>query len=93
MARVAAFEGEPDLAREHFEKAIASTDDTHIRAMSHVYIARIEDLVGNREQAVEHYRSALAVGDPSPRVRELAESGLKEAFGVGPDDDEEKQDQ
>ncbi len=93
LARVAAFEGEPDLAREHFEKAIASTDDTHIRAMSHVYIARIEDLVGNREQAVEHYRSALAVGDPSPRVRELAESGLKEAFGVGPDDEEEKQDQ
>lgn len=93
LARVAAFEGEPDLAREHFEKAIASTDDTHIRAMSHVYIARIEDLVGNREQAVEHYQLALAAGDSSPRVRELAEGGLKEAFGVGPDDEEEKPDQ
>jgi len=93
LARVAAFEGEPDLAREYFEKAIVSTDDKHIRAMSHVYIARIEDLVGNREQAVEHYQLALAVGDSSPRVRELAEGGLKEAFGVGPDAEEEKQDQ
>lgn len=93
LARIAAFEGEPDLAREHFEKAIASTDDTHIRAMSHVYIARIEDLMGNREQAVEHYQLALDVGATSPRIRELAEGGLKDAFGVGSEEDEEQENQ
>lgn len=93
LARVAAFEGEPDLAREHFEKAIALADDTHIRAMSHVYIARIEDLMGNREQAVEHYQLALDVGDPSPRIRELAEGGLKDAFGVDREEDEEQENQ
>jgi tetratricopeptide (TPR) repeat protein len=93
LARVAAFEGEPDLAREHFQKAIALADDTHIRAMSHVYIARIEDLMGNREQAVEHYQLALDVGDPSPRIRELAEGGLEDAFGVDREEDEEQENQ
>lgn len=93
LARVAAFEGEPDLAREHFEKAIASAEDTHIRAMSHVYIARIEDLMGNREQAVEHYQLALDVGDPSPRIRELVEGGLKDAFGVDREEDENQENQ
>ena len=93
LARVAAFEGEPDLAREHFQKAIASTADTYIRAMSHVYIARIEDLMGNREQAVEHYQLALDVGDSSPRIRELAEGGLKDPFGVDREEDEEHENQ
>lgn len=93
LARVAAFEGDPDLAREHFQKAIALADDTHIRAMSHVYIARIEDLMGNRQQAVEHYQLALDVGDPSPRIRELAEGGLEDAFGVDREEDEEQENQ
>jgi tetratricopeptide (TPR) repeat protein len=90
LGRVAAFEGEPDLAREHFLRAIDSSEDTYIRAMSHVYIARIEDIVGNREQALEHYQLALDAGDPSPRVRDLAEGGIKEPFGAGGGDEEEE---
>jgi tetratricopeptide (TPR) repeat protein len=92
LGRVAAFDGEPDLAREHFLRAVESADDTYIRAMSHIYIARIEDIVGNREQALEHYQSALDVGDPSSRVKELAEGGLKEPFGVGEDQEGESPD-
>jgi hypothetical protein len=59
--------------------------------MSHVYIARIEDIVGNREQALEHYQLALDVGDSSSRVREIAEGGLRQPFGT-PDDEEEDED-
>ena len=60
--------------------------------MSHVYIGRIEDIVGNRRQALAHYQLALDVGHPSPRVRELAEGGLKRPFGA-PNDEEEDQDE
>ena len=92
LGRVAAFEGEPDLARDHFLRAIESTEDTYLRAMSHVYIGRIEDIVGNRRQALTHYQLALDAGHPSPRVRELAEGGLKRPFGT-PNDEEEDQDE
>ncbi|MDA1314803.1 MAG: tetratricopeptide repeat protein [Acidobacteria bacterium] len=90
LGRVAAFDGEPDLAREHFLRSIDSAEDTYLRAMSHIYIARIEDIVGNRDQALEHYQSALDVGDPSPQVKGLAEGGLKEPFGGGDDGEDEE---
>lgn len=80
LARVAITEGDPDLAREHFVHAAEQTEDAHIRAMSHLYLGRIEDIVGNRDQAVEHYKLALEAGDDSPRTRELAEAGLNAPF-------------
>ena len=81
LARVAVSQADPDLAREHFSYAARlAEDDPHIRAMSHIYIARIEDIVGNREQAVEHYRLALETGDNSENVKQLAEKGLAAPF-------------
>ena len=81
LARVAITEADPDLAREHFLRAAdLAEDDPHIRAMSHLYIGRIEDIVGNREQAVVHYKMALDAGDPSARTREMAQQGLDAPF-------------
>ncbi len=80
LARVAIMEAEPDLAREHFLEAAELAEDPHLEAMAHIYIARIEDVVGNREQAVEHYKLALNAGDPSPRTRQLAEQGIAAPF-------------
>jgi tetratricopeptide (TPR) repeat protein len=80
LARVAVSEADPDLALELFQQALESSPDPAIEAMSHVYIARIEDIMGNREQALEHYNLALAVpGIPGP-ARELAEKGLQQQF-------------
>ncbi|MEZ5392366.1 MAG: hypothetical protein R2724_05690 [Bryobacterales bacterium] len=70
LARVAIMEAEPDLARENFLEAAELADDPHLKAMAHIYIGRIEDVVGNREQAVLHYKLALDSGDPSQRTRE-----------------------
>lgn len=80
LARVAIMEADPDLAREHFLEAAELAEDPHLKAMSHVYIGRIEDVVGNREQAVLHYKLALDAGDPSQRTRELAEQGIAAPF-------------
>ena len=80
LARVAIMEANPDLAREHFLKVAETAEDSHLKAMSHIYIGRIEDVVGNREQAVVHYRLALDAGDPSQRTRELAEQGIAAPF-------------
>lgn len=80
LARVAIMEAEPDLARENFLEAAELADDPHLKAMAHIYIGRIEDVVGNREQAVLHYKLALDSGDPSQRTRELAEQGIAAPF-------------
>ena len=80
LARLAALEKDPERAKELFRQALDASPDAHVRGMSHIYLGRIEDLFGNREQAVEHYKEALAAGDPAQGTREAAEKGLKESF-------------
>ena len=59
LARVAISQGDADLGRGLFNQALDSDPDPYVRSMSHVYIARISDVMGLREQAVEHYQLAL----------------------------------
>lgn len=80
LARVAALEKDPERAKELFAEALDAAPDPHVQAMSHIYLGRIEDLFGSREQAVLHYREALAAGDNTPGTREAAEKGLQESF-------------
>ncbi len=80
LARVAVTEADPELALEYFQQALDSSPDAAIEAMSHVYIGRIDDIMGNREDAERHYQLALKVpGIPAP-ARKLAEKGLLEPF-------------
>ena len=80
LARVAAIEKDPERAKELFRAALDAQPDPHVKAMSHLYLGRIEDLFGSREQAVQHYQEALAAGDNTPGTREAAEKGLKAGF-------------
>ena len=81
LGRVAAQEGEPELAIEHFLVAAnLALDEPHIRAMSHIYVARISDIMGERNTAIEHYNQAQQVGDPSERTQELIAEGLNQQF-------------
>ena len=93
LARTAIMEADPELAREHFiDAAYLAEDDPQMRAMSHVYIGRIEDIVGNREQAVAQYRMALEVGAPSEYVNKLAQAGIEAPF-KRPGSEEEPEDE
>ncbi len=81
LGRVAAQEGEAELAIEHFLVAAnLAVDEPHIRAMSHIYVARISDIMGERDAAIEHYNLAQQVGDPAPRTQELITEGLNQQF-------------
>ena len=88
LGRIALDEADPDLALEHFAAAAESDSDTRIRAMSHIYMGRIQDIFGNRDLAVRHYQSALDAGDTSPIIRKFGEQGLAAAF-TGIDEDGE----
>ena len=87
LGRIALDEADPDLALEHFAAAAEVAADTRIQAMSHIYMGRIQDILGNRELALDHYQSALDSGDTSPVIRQFAEQGLQEAF-TGAEDPE-----
>ena len=90
LGRIALDEADPDLALEHFSDAAAHAGDTRIRSMAHVYMGRIQDILGYRELAVGHYEEALATGDPSPIIRGFAEQGLARPFtGMEEPDGEE----
>ncbi len=90
LGRVALDEADPDLALEHFADAAEHAEDTRIRAMAHVYMGRIQDVLGYRDLAIKHYGDALATGDTSPIIQRFAQQGLAEPFtGMEESDGEE----
>jgi hypothetical protein len=51
-----------------------------VLAWSHVYLGRMLDREGDREQAVDEYRSALAVTNASDAARSAAQRGVDEQY-------------
>lgn len=63
-------------AQTEFEQAAKSARDPRTLAWSHIYLARIYDIQLKRDEALQHYRAALAAGDPAPETKNAAEQGL-----------------
>ncbi len=83
LARIATLAGKMEEARVSFEQAVGSVHDPRMLAWSHIYLGRIFDIQDKREVAVEHYRAALAAGDPSADTRGAAERGLAAPYQAG----------
>ena len=83
LARIATLSGKMEEARVSFEQAVQSVHDSRLLAWSHIYLGRIFDIQQNRDVAVEHYRAALAAGDPSADTRAAAERGLAAPYQTG----------
>lgn len=76
LAKVAARFGKMQEAQTEFEQAAKSARDPRTLAWSHIYLARIYDIQLKRDEALQHYRAALAAGDPAPETKNAAEQGL-----------------
>lgn len=76
LAQIATLEGKMEEARLDFEQAVQSARDPRTLAWSHIYLGRINDLQENRDAALQHYRAALAAGDPAADTRAAAEKGI-----------------
>jgi len=79
LARIAALKNEPDLAEQLFRKTLELTPDPHTKSWTLVYLGRIADGFGEKEQAAQHYKSALAVEGAPPGARKAAEQGIETA--------------
>jgi Domain of unknown function (DUF4932) len=76
LGRIATMSGKMEEARVSFEQAVGSVHDSRTLAWSHIFLGRIYDIQEKRDVAVEHYRAALAAGDPSADTTAAAERGL-----------------
>ncbi|MEK7405847.1 MAG: tetratricopeptide repeat protein, partial [Acidobacteriota bacterium] len=65
LARIAALQKDPELAQKLFQRTLESSPDAQVKAWAHVYLARLAEAAGERPQAEEQYRAALAVAGAS----------------------------
>ena len=80
LARIAVLEHNPEVGDQLFRKVLELTPDDYTKSWSLLYLARLADSQGERDQAQEHYKAALAVEGAPDSVKKAAEKGLKEAF-------------
>lgn len=80
LARAASLGRDMPEARSYFERALEVAREPRLVAWSHIYLGRIFDLQENREEALKHYRAALAAGDDKPDTRTAAERGLQQPY-------------
>ena len=80
LARVAVLEKDPETGDRLFRKVLELEPDSATKAWSLLYLGRLADSQGEREEAQEHYRAVLEIKDAPETVRQAAEKGVQEAF-------------
>ena len=80
LARIAVLQNDPELGERLFQKVLDSGADPWVKAWTHVYLGRLSDIAGNRDEAAKHYQTALAVDGASAAARHAAEQGIQESF-------------
>jgi tetratricopeptide (TPR) repeat protein len=63
-------------------EASADRPDAHTLSWSHVYLGRLYDVQGNRDQAVAEYRAALSVEGAPDEAKAAAQRGVDQGFAA-----------
>jgi tetratricopeptide (TPR) repeat protein len=80
LARIAVLKNDPEMGERLFQKVLESSPDPWTAAWTHVYLGRLSDIAGNRDEAAKHYQTALAVEGGSAAARHAAELGMQNAY-------------
>jgi tetratricopeptide (TPR) repeat protein len=81
LAVVYANTRKPDLADEYFQKTLSTARDLRIVTWSHIYLGRLYDLRGKRDDALTQYRAAALTAAAYPLALRAVQSGMAGAFG------------
>lgn len=79
LARIAILQKQNEEGLQLFQTALESQPEPHVRAMSHYYLGRLNELAGEPAKAMEHFRNALATEGISPQAKALTEKAVAEA--------------
>lgn len=82
LARADLMNNQVDQAVSAFHKTLSESKDQRLIAWSHIYLGRIFDVEGQRDQAVTEYKAALEARDGQPDTLAAAQSGLKKPFAL-----------
>jgi tetratricopeptide (TPR) repeat protein len=80
LARIKVLEKDPETGDRLFRKVLELEPDPDTKSWSLLYLGRLADSQKLHDEAVEHYKAALAVEGAPESVRKAAEQGLKEAY-------------
>jgi tetratricopeptide (TPR) repeat protein len=80
LARIAALDHDPELAVKLFQKTLEMSPDDETKSWAYLYLGRLSDAAGERRQAEQNYRAALAVHGAPEQVKAAAEKGLAQPF-------------
>jgi len=80
LARIAVLQHDPEMGERLFQKVLDAGPDPWVKAWTHVYLGRLSDSTGNRDDATKHYQTALAVDGASEAARRAAEQGIQQPY-------------
>ncbi len=81
LAIVAGLQQDQEVAKSYFLFALKRAREPFLLGWTHIYLGRIYDLEGSREQALGHYEAALGLNSGLEKIEEAARRGLAEPFG------------
>lgn len=81
MAVLASIEQDREQAKRYFLRTLEQAHDPRMLAWTHIYLGRIYDIEGERQQALAHYQAALALNTRLDKVEQAARRGLERPFG------------
>jgi tetratricopeptide (TPR) repeat protein len=76
LARIAALRKDPELAEKLFARTLEMSPDNDTKSWAHVYLGRLAEAAGEREEAARNYRTVLSMEGASPGARAAAEKAL-----------------
>lgn len=83
LAVASVMTGQGERAHQLFEQVVQSpAAGPPILAWSHVYLGRMNDLAGRRQNALAEYRAALGVSGAPTAAHAAAEQGIQTPFAV-----------
>jgi tetratricopeptide (TPR) repeat protein len=71
----------PDLAEEYFQKTLETARDLRLVTWSHIYLGRLDDLRGKRNDALAQYRAASLTAAGYPMALLAVQAGEAQQFG------------
>jgi tetratricopeptide (TPR) repeat protein len=80
LARISVLQRDPETGDRLFRKVLELEPDAETRSWSLLYLGRLADSQGDRAEAAEHYKAAIAVDGAPDSVKQAAQKGLQESF-------------
>lgn len=80
LARIAALQKDPELSERLFQKILELEPDAETKSWAYLYLGRLADAAGERDEAEKDYRAVLSIDGAPASVREAAQKGLAQPF-------------